>query len=201
MYRRQPTASNPRRSLPFWYSRGYLPHFATNVTAQIVTYRLADSLARATVAFLLRDRERLRNEVAFRKKIETYMDAGYGACHLRCPEIAAIVRDSFNYFDGERYVLHAYVIMPNHVHVLVDVRAPYELSAIVRRWKSGTARSINRHLGRKGPLWKSDYWDRYIRDDAHYMDAVEYILQNPVKAGLVKEPTAWPGTWVRDELH
>lgn len=83
--------------------------------------------------------------------------------------------------------------MPNHVHVLVKLahESP-SLSSIVHSWKSYTAKQINQQLGRTGPLWMRDYFDRYIRDDAHLHACVEYIRQNPVKAGLVHKAEEWP---------
>jgi REP element-mobilizing transposase RayT len=67
--------------------------------------------------------------------------------------------------------------MPNHVHLLVEVwQTP--LSDLLERWKGYTARTINRVLGRSGKLWQDDYWDRFIRDEAHYRKVVRYIEWN-----------------------
>ena len=82
--------------------------------------------------------------------------------------------------------------MPNHVHVLVEINAEYQLSQIVHSWKSFTAKEANRILGTSGRYWQPDYFDRFIRDDAHYVNAVAYIHQNPVKAKLVTKPEDWP---------
>jgi REP element-mobilizing transposase RayT len=102
-----------------------------------------------------------------------------------------VLEEAFLAFDGVRYRLYAWTVMPNHVHVLFEPFAGHTLGAIVGSWKRFTARKANHHLGRSGAFWQDDYWDRFIRDDAHYTAAITYIDQNPVKAGLVETPEAW----------
>ena len=167
-----------------WHSRGYLPHFDSQEIVQFVTYRLADSLPfEALERITLSDRpESLRDEL---------LDRGWGDCWLRQPKIAGIVEHSFFAFDGDRYRLHAWTIMPNHVHVLFGMIGDSTLSDIVASWKKYTARRCNQQLGRSGPFWQADYWDRFVRNDAHFEAAVGYIDNNPVKAGLVQAPAEW----------
>jgi REP element-mobilizing transposase RayT len=153
---------------------------------QFVTYRLGDSLPlEALERIRLSDQpESLRDEL---------LDRGWGDCWLRLPEIAAIIEQSFFAFDGERYHLHAWTIMPNHVHVLFGMSRQSTLSDIVASWKKFTAHRCNQQLGRSGPFWQADYWDRFIRNDAHFEAAIGYIDNNPVKAGLARTPADW--TW------
>src|SRR5271168_2855134 len=106
-----------------WYSRGYLPHYDTEKLLQSVTYRLADSLPQEKLRQLedeLHDHPANRREAERRKRIEAWLDAGLGCCALRHPEVARYVQDSFLHFHGERYQLHAWCVMPNHVHVLIE---------------------------------------------------------------------------------
>jgi REP element-mobilizing transposase RayT len=105
--------------------------------------------------------------------------------------VAKIVEHAFLAFDGERYRLHAWTIMPNHVHVLLSILPRMPLGAIVGSWKRFTARAANRVLGRKGEFWQIDYWDRFIRHEEHFSWTENYIDLNPVKAGLVAEPCQW----------
>jgi hypothetical protein len=93
--------------------------------------------------------------------------------------------------------------MPNHVHVLVQMIESYDLSSIVKGWKSYSARKINDDLGRSGRVWQIEFWDRYIRNEEHYFSAIEYIHQNPVKAGLAQSPDEWPWScaWERRCPH
>ena len=126
-----------------------------------------------------------------RRRIETYEDAGYGACFLRDPRIAKLIEDALLHFDGERYHLLAWCVMPNHVHSLFEMLAGYSLVGILHSWRSYTAKEANRLLGRRGQFWDDDYFDRYIRDNDHLENAINYIEQNPVKAGLVTYAAQW----------
>jgi REP element-mobilizing transposase RayT len=81
--------------------------------------------------------------------------------------------------------------MPNHVHVMIAQQQGQRLGDIVHSWKRHTALTINRLFDRKGPLWRRDYWDRYLRDERHFRLAVDYLHRNPVKAGLVARPEDW----------
>lgn len=94
-------------------------------------------------------------------------------------------------FDGERYLLMAWVVMPNHVHVLAQFDKQYPLSGVLHSWKSYVAHQANQMLGRSGSFWQKEYFDRFIRNDNHYRNAVMYIENNPVKAGLVNSPEEW----------
>jgi REP element-mobilizing transposase RayT len=169
-----------------WHSRGYLPHFDSPETIQFVTFRLADSLPRAVI-------EALNFQVDAVQRIDHELDGGLGACWLRRPEIASLVQDALLHFDGERYRLLAWCLMPNHVHVVIEIQGSHSLSDIVRSWKSFTSRRANVQLGRSGPFWQADYFDRYIRDEEHLARTIEYVEQNPVKAGLASAVDDW--TW------
>jgi putative transposase len=168
-----------------WHSRGYLPHLDTGDVVQFVTFRLADSLPKEAV-------ERLRFLAQAEARRDEMLDQGWGACWLASEDIAGIVEDAFLTFDDDRYRLCAWTVMPNHVHVLFKLLAPHGLGAVAGSWKRFTARAANRRLGRSGAFWQDDYWDRFVRHDAHYAAAVAYIDQNPVKAGLVAAPEDWP---------
>jgi putative transposase len=133
----------------------------------------------------------IKDELKRRTKIEDYLDPGLGNCELRDPKAASLVEENWLHFDGQDYRALAWVVMPNHVHLLVEIwQKP--MSELLLGWKGYTARRINRVLGRRGKLWQDDYWDRYIRDEAHYRKVAHYIEWNPVKAGLVKTPEQWP---------
>lgn len=168
-----------------WYSRGYLPHLDAPETVQAITFRLADSLPAEVL-------DRLKDDPDRRRKVEALLDAGGGSGLLREPAVAMIVDDALLHFDGERYRLLSWVVMPNHVHCLVEVLPGWGMPGIVQSWKSFTANRINQAVGRSGRLWQPEYFDRYIRDDSHLAAAMAYIDNNPVKAGFVPVPEAWP---------
>ena len=111
---------------------------------------------------------------------------------LSNPRLAKVVEGALLHFEEERYRLHAWVIMPTHVHVLLTPRCGDSVSDIVHSWKSFTSKQANRILGKRGQFWQEDYFDRYIRDQPHFDATLEYINQNPVKAGLYRNPQDWP---------
>ena len=138
------------------------------------------------------------------------MDAGLGSCLLREAEFAKVVEYALKHFDGVRYRLMAWVVMPNHVHVLFETMAPWSMAKVVWSWKGWTGRKISEELKRRrakldvqerldehakqklgDPIWFREYWDRFVRNERHLQNVVEYIQQNPVKAGLVAKAEEW----------
>ncbi|MEP7013082.1 MAG: transposase [Acidobacteriota bacterium] len=200
-------ASDPLPGVPVhpgWTSRGYLPHFDQPGLLQSLTFRLADSLPQDQLRQLERELEqqpKTAQDLARRKRLESWLDAGMGCSALRHPQVAETLENSLFRFDGSRYRLLAWCIMPNHVHSLIEPITP--LAGIVQSWKSYTGRWALAHnaelrLGISGKaFWMRDYWDRFIRDGKHYHQVIHYIHQNPVKAGLCATPPAWPWSSAR----
>lgn len=177
-----------------WHSRGYIPHFDGGEIAQTVTFRLADSLPRSVLerwTIELAHLEEKDIELERRLRIESYLDKGTGDAWLKSPEVASLVQNALLYFDGQRYRLPAWVIMPNHIHVLLVPGPGRSLSSILHSWKSFTSNEANKLLGRAGEFWQEDYFDRYIRNAKHFADAIDYIENNPVKAGLCARKADW----------
>jgi REP element-mobilizing transposase RayT len=174
-----------------WHSRGYLPHFDAPGLIQGITYRLWDALPADVVEVLQSEAELMANPEK-RAKIEAYLNAGYGACYLRQPAIAQTVENNWLHFDTKRYKLIAWVVMPNHVHLMIEIFEGHPLDKVIHSWKSYTATQANHLLKRTGKFWYHDYFDRYIRDERHYHNAIRYIHENPVTAGLVKRAEDWP---------
>ena len=180
------SANTPR----VWYSRGYLPHFDGGEIPQAITFRLWDSFPRERLEAWREELTHLPEKEAAlerRKRIEEYLDRSFGKCWLREPRIAELVQTALLYFDGDRYRLYAWVIMPNHVHALLTPGTSWSLSEILHAWKSYTTHQANRLLVRQGKFWQEESFDRYIRDEHHFSAAVEYIEANPMKAGLCEE--------------
>jgi putative transposase len=187
---------NQREGFRGWHERGYLPHRDAPGLTQFITYHLADAFPvtlRSEWSALLEvedDRER-------RKQLEEYLDRGRGECWLRRPDIAALCENAFRHFDGERYELKAWCVMPNHVHALFKVTS-VPMSECVQSWKGYTGRRGNELLQRAGQeFWGHDYWDTFMRDEAHERQTVRYIENNPVKAGLVLNSKEWPWSSAR----
>lgn len=172
-----------------WHERGYLPHRDAPGLTQLVTFRLVDSLPlalRAEWEHLLH----LDDPVQRQAELEAYLDCGRGSCVLRTPEIADIVEAALLFFHSQRYELRAWVIMPNHVHVLFNT-GTVPMSDVIASWKKHAAARANRLLGRRGPFWEADYWDTYMRDTAHELRTRQYVENNPISAGLVRDPIEW----------
>ena len=108
------------------------------------------------------------------------------------PKIAGFVVCALRFFDGQRYILHTWTVMPNHVHVLFTTSGSWNLSSIVHSWKSYTANKANHLLSCSGRFWQPEYFDQLIKSERQFQFAVRYILNNPVKAGLCKEVYEWP---------
>ena len=132
------------------------------------------------------------------KLLDKYEDAGYGQCYLRDDRAAQIVKDALFYYDQEKYEVVSWCIMPNHVHVLITLLKAVSLSEILHSWRSFSSNEINKLFDRQGRLWMPEYFDRYIRDEEHFNNVVNYIHNNPVKAGLVDDPThyRWSSAFV-----
>ena len=177
-----------------WHSRGYLPHFDAGEVFQSVTFRLYDSMPQNLLekwkVELAHDDGEFEDKLRYR--IEAYLDQGMGRCYLKEPQIGNMVQSALLHFDAERYRLSAWVVMPNHVHVLAAPMPNHSLSRIMHSIKSYTSQEANKMLGRSGRFWFEDYFDRYIRNAKHFENALSYIESNPVRAGLCTMPWEWP---------
>jgi putative transposase len=145
-------------------------------------------------------------------KIDSELDKGlFGECILKNKEIAGLIAMEIKRFDGTLYHLLSYCIMPNHVHLIFDTSAQLtngllediipgnyvQLGKIIKTLKGKTARLANQFLGRRGTFWQKDYYDRYIRNDRQLEDVVNYIINNPIKAGLAQNWDDWPYTYLK----
>lgn len=190
-----PAPEEAMRGFRGWHERGHLPHRDEPGLVQFITFHLTDAYPSAlrseweTLLQIEADRDR-------RNQLEAYLDKGRGECHLRRPEIARIVDEAFRFYHGKQYDLRAWVVMPNHVHALFEVRDK-PLGKIVGQFKEYTARTANKILGRSGQFWAEDCWDTYMRDARHELRVRRYIENNPVKACLVREAKEWPWSSAR----
>ncbi len=175
-----------------------LPHWEQGSVWYFVTFRLADSLPQAVVDELKEERERWKQthdldnlspaELAeyhrlFSDRYEALLNAGSGSCVLRDEVNAKIVRDALQHFEGQRYLLDEFVIMPNHVHVLVKPMNGHGLSDITHSWKSFTANQINKRLGKTGQFWQHESYDHIVRHERAMAAIRRYIRENPKVAG------------------
>ena len=207
------------KSLDNWHNRGYLPHYDAKNKGQMISYRLADSLPQEVLKTAGSAGGSPAEQAKKRKLIEGFLDKGYGSCLLKHPEAAKIVIENWLYFDQKNYDLIAFVVMPNHVHLLIKTYETVSLSQIVHSWKSYTSKELGKLLINadepsalpggdlfcsanadepsallgisKSKVWQEDYWDRFIRDQNHFNRVIDYIHNNPQKAGLITEVNKW----------
>jgi REP element-mobilizing transposase RayT len=132
------------------------------------------------------------------RRVEQWLDQGMGSCRLKDPRAAKVVVEAMHHFDGARYELGCYVVMPNHVHAVVRPLLHQEepLERILQSWKRHTAREINQLFNQEGHLWQDESFDRIIRDEEHLWRAIQYIGANPLKAGFTYEQCP---RWIRPE--
>ena len=178
-----------RRNLPHWQQAG---------KTYFVTFRLADSIPATKLSQLEDERrvwlnanpepwtaeQRQAYYEHFSAKIDEWLDAGSGSCVLKDERAAKVVADALIHFDGERYDLGAWVVMPNHVHVVVTPRDGHHIGDILHSWKSFTAHKINELLGRTGRFWQHESYDHIVRNERALYKIQEYIDRNPEKAGI-----------------
>jgi REP element-mobilizing transposase RayT len=191
-------------------SQRFLPHWFQPGVATFITFRTADSLPRDVLERWQREQEEwLReNNLDARTAIDpsrirqltpsvrrqfmrhrdrawhAHLDACHGDCVLRQPDLAGIVGESLRHFDGQRYDLDSLVVMPNHVHVLVQFRPPTTLRGQSESWLHYTAVQINRRLGRRGQFWQSEPFDHLVRSPEQFKYLQQYIADNPTRANL-----------------
>ena len=113
--------------------------------------------------------------------VEDYADAGHGQCFLKEPIIAKMVVDALKFFDEKKYSLIAWSVMPNHLHILMQIKK-VALSEVIKNFKSYTAYQANEILERTRIFGAPDCFDRFIRNQKHYDYTLKYIKNNPVKA-------------------
>lgn len=187
-------------TLEKWRGR-FLPHWHMDDGVFFVTYGLRDAVESHQLAQLAEEREfemqrlkragKLNSESLSRldralfEKLDELLDSHQGSQLLREEAAARIVANSFEFFDGERYELIGWVIMPTHVHVAFRAVAPWRIDKIIGTWKSYTAKEIKKALTlSQDHIWQSDYHDRLVRTVEELDRRRAYIWGNPEAAGL-----------------
>jgi 1-hydroxy-2-methyl-2-(E)-butenyl 4-diphosphate synthase len=190
-------------------SATFLPHWKQDGATYAVTFRLADSLPAEFITRYQDHRDQLQQDLeslthsgdsrsslekitALRQQlaglqedwIDPELDRGRGACIFKDASLAALVADAMTHFDGQRYELLAWCVMPSHVHAVLRPAEGEMLEKILHSWKSFTAHEINRRLGTSGAVWQKESYDHLVRDGEDLRNQVGYVMRNPVKAGL-----------------
>lgn len=165
-----------------------LPHWQQDEAMQFVTFRLGDAMPATKI-------RQWKDELAiwlahhpkpwspeteqeyhqsFTWKLEDWLDEGAGSCLFKDTQARTIMEEVLMRFHGDKVEHHAWVIMPNHLHLLFTPKAPLE--NLLQAWKGVSARRIG-----KGSIWQKNYRDTMIRDGGHFANAVRYVRRNPAK--------------------
>ncbi|NLP12143.1 hypothetical protein GX408_17215 [bacterium] len=195
---------------PESFYRRNLPHIQPPGATFCITCRLADSLPKKVLWSLHeefkkrkaeleripggpeRARRLAREKSLFYGKWDAALDAGSGSKHLENPDVAHLVVDTWHHFNNQFYYLICYSILPNHMHCLIrpmqkSEREYFSLAKISHSIKGYTAVEANRLLNRSGKFWQHESFDHFSRSEAETRRIARYIVNNPVKTGLVKE--------------
>jgi carbamoylphosphate synthase large subunit/REP element-mobilizing transposase RayT len=181
--------------------RRNLPHWEQPNVTYFITFRLADAVPQSVLRQWKEELDTWRKfhpepwdtatkyeyQKRFQDDREHWLDQGHGECLLKKTDVAEIVVEALRHFDRDRYVLDAFVVMPNHMHVLVRLRESQALADILHSWKSFSAKAINQLLGRTGRLWQEESYDRIVRDSIELTRYRDYIIRNPESAKLRKD--------------
>ena len=171
---------------------GDLPHWTQTDKLQFITFRLRDSLPQEVIEVLKVEKEHFEKRFPkpwdkatqqkfaerFHSSAEKYLDAGYGSCLLQHSTAREILEDVIRYNDGVLYSLLAFVIMPNHVHILI-FHQDKSIDEVIQNIKSISSHKINKALERTGAIWMPNYFDRIIRTRQHLFSTIHYIEDNP----------------------
>jgi putative transposase len=207
---------------PLSYKESYkknLPHIQPPGATFFITYRLADSLPSSLINQLIKEfseEEQSLEEIADpieRAKLanrsslmlfarwDSELDRSkFGPHWLSDPEVAGCVKDSLHYHDHSLYDLDVYCIMSNHVHIIITPlpdgdESCFAISRIMHSLNSYTASKLNKLLCRSGQFWQHESYDHIIRDEEEIAFLRGYVLDNPVKAGLVASADEWPWSY------
>lgn len=209
------------------YYRRNLPHLQPPGATFFITFRLAGSLPSEVILRLKEEEEqnekhllKIKDEKERKKRIadqrkryfsrfdETLDNAVDGPHWLKDERVAKVVADAIHYRDGKEYDLIANCIMPNHVHMVLTpietvgrrASSPYILTNILENLKWYTALKANRILRRKGAFWQHESYDHVVRNGKELERIIWYVMNNPVKAGLVTNAEDWKWGYYLKEL-
>lgn len=188
------------------FHRRHLPHLHPSEGTFFITYRLVDSMPKEIVNALHNEYKNEKegtliqpNKHSYFVAFDEYMDKYKSdKSHLSIHEIAEVNKKAIHHYDSNYYQLICYCIMSNHIHLVIKLNenAP-DLSQIMHSIKRFTAKESNIILNKKGAFWMKESYDHLIRSDQELRNIVNYVINNPVKAGFTSDWKKWPHTFVR----
>ena len=168
---------------------GNLPHLRQTTVGYFVTFRTADSIPQVKLKQWteernkwlslhpepLSDEEMTEYSTLFTRRMEKWLDRGYGECLLKDPRCQEVVKNAMLFFHQERYALWEYTVSLNHVHIIIEPFRGWTLGEIMHSFKSFTAKEINKLFGRSGQFWQKEYFDHIIRSEFQLNRFIKYI--------------------------
>lgn len=197
------------------YYKRNLPHFQPSNSIYFVTFRLTNSIPKNVIKELKLEFERIKNTNIGKEyflKFDQLLDTSdTGSLWLKTNDVAEIISQAIHYRDQKEYDLFCYCIMPNHVHMIFDVTrfaesssrnsvSTYNLAKLMQNLKKYTALESNKVLKRTGQFWHHESYDHVIRDNKELENTIIYVIQNPVKAGLVTDYKKWRWSYLKETL-
>ena len=210
-------SERPNKLLTGFHSRGSLPHLKREGSCYFVTFRLAGTLPAEVLLQFKAEREAIIHQAEAAKRpltwhereelfrwysarVDKYLDASHGDCWLKRENLATLVVKALKFHAGVRFDLQQWIVMPNHVHVVVHPVNQWTLSKILQSWKGYTSREANKILNRTGErFWQKEAYNHLIRDDEDLHRCCQYTMHNPVDAGLCKRAGEWRWSSVYDQ--
>ncbi len=204
-----PDAEKPSHLVAGFHSRGVLPHLKREGGTYFVTFRQAGTLPKEVLVRFKQERDAILAQAEAAKRpltwheqeelfhwyshrVDKHLDAGHGTCYLRDPALADLVAGAIRFFEGQRYELRAWLVMPNHAHIVVWPMPGHVLSDVLHSWKSFTSHEINNRLPKKvSPFWQNESYEHLIRNDEDLHRCCHYTLMNPVNAALRARQEDW----------
>ena len=179
-------------------TRRKLPHMQLPDSVIFITWRLAFDLPK-------QKKENLSEEesyfAAFMQYDELLDKSNTDKINLAREPYMSPIKNALHYYEGKKYELLAYCIMPNHVHLIVkpalkNCNDYYSLKETTLALKSYTAHAINKLENTKGKVWQTESYDHVVRDEKELSKLLDYVINNPVKAGLTDNWDNWLGTYI-----
>jgi len=197
------------------FYRRSLPHYQPQSGIFFITYRLHFDLPPDFRDKIKNRRIQLASKKQFQPdELDKILFDGFDNYLALCntspkylsePKIAKIVMQSLDKMANKQYKLYCYCIMPNHVHILIQPLVKqkgryFSLAEIMRGHKGATANRINKILHKQEHIWHGESYDHHVRSQEEFDRILFYIINNPVKAGLVKNYSDWPYLWIDNEI-
>jgi len=190
------------------FHRRSLPHYYPPEATYFITFRLYASLPKKIIEEIeISLQNQKENHFNFIKhmdgRIDEYLEkVKENRLYLKNPQLAEIVANALHHYDKKEYNLICYCIMPNHVHFVFEQKKDaISISHLMKSIKGFTAYQCNKVLDRKGQFWKHESYDHIIDSEKELNNTINYVIKNPVKAGLSDNWEDWEFSYLNPDYR